>query len=57
MVKGDLCRVSISTVEGSYNGYFKRLWVSGSNGAPLADYEVGFEENYQKFKKMHRLDD
>ena len=26
-----------------YNGYFKRLWNDGSNGAPLSDYEEGFE--------------
>ena len=29
-------------------GYFKRLWIDGSNGAPISDYEIGFEEAYKK---------
>ena len=49
MVKGDLRKVTPQTIEDSYNGYFRRLWVAGSNGAPLADYETGFEENYEQF--------
>ena len=49
MVKGDLRKVTPQTIEGSYNSYFRRLWVAGSNGAPLANYEVGFEENYEQY--------
>ena len=49
MVKGDLRKVTPRTVEESYDGYFRRLWVAGSNGAPLSDYEVGFEENYYQY--------
>ena len=47
MVKGHL-NTTHETVISSQNGYFKRLWVDGSNGAPLADYEQGFEEAFQK---------
>ena len=49
MVKGDLRKVTPQQVEDSYDGYFRRLWVSGSNGAPLADYETGFEKNYEQY--------
>jgi len=47
LVKGHL-NTSDDTILSSQNGYFKRLWIDGSNGAPLADYEEGFEEAYQK---------
>ena len=47
LVKGHL-NTSDDTILSSQNGYFKRLWIAGSNGAPLADYEEGFEEAYQK---------
>jgi len=49
MVKGDLCKVTPQTIECSYDSYFKRLWRAGSDGAPLVDYEVGFEENYYQY--------
>ena len=49
MVKGDLRKVTPQTIEDSYNGYFRRLWVAGCDGAPLADYEIGFEENYEQY--------
>jgi len=47
LVKGHL-NTSNATILSSYNGYFRRLWISGSNGAPLDEYEVGFEEAWQK---------
>ena len=47
MVKGHL-NVSITTVLGCYDGYGTRLWKDGSNGAPLYDYEKGFEEVWSK---------
>lgn len=47
LVKGHL-NTSDETILSSYNGYFKRLWIDGSNGAPIADYEEGFEEAWQK---------
>ena len=43
MVKGHL-NCSDNTALMSANGYFKRLWIDGCNGAPLYDYEEGFEE-------------
>ena len=46
MVKGHI-NTSPETALSSYNSYFKRLWKDGSNGAPLYDYEQGFEEAYQ----------
>ena len=55
MVKGDLRKVTPQTIEGSYNSYFRRLWVAGSNGAPLANYEVGFEENYEQYCEIRVL--
>lgn len=47
MVKGHL-DTSHETIMASANGYFVRLWSDGSNGAPLSDYEEGFEEAYRK---------
>ena len=55
MVKGDLRKVTPKTIEDSYDGYFKRLWVAGSNGAPLADYEEGFEHNYYQYVMIRVL--
>lgn len=52
MVKGHL-NTSDSTIMSSANGYFKRLWIDGCNGAPIADYEEGFEEAYnERFKDI-----
>lgn len=42
MVKGHL-EASPETVISCYDGYFKRLWLAGCNGAPLYDYEEQFE--------------
>ena len=42
MVKGHL-DASPETVIDCANGYFKRLWADGSNGAPLYDYNDQFE--------------
>ena len=47
MVKGHL-NVTEKTALQSADGYFRRLWVAGSNGAPLYEYEEGFEEAYKK---------
>ena len=46
MVKGHL-DASPQTVIDSYNGYFRRLWIDGSNGAPLYDYEEQFEQAWK----------
>ena len=46
MVKGHI-NTTPETALDCYNSYFKRLWKDGSNGAPIADYEQGFEEAYQ----------
>ena len=43
MVKGHL-NASESTVIASADGYYKRLWVDGCNGAPLYDYAEAFEK-------------
>jgi hypothetical protein len=47
MVKGHL-DATPETVVSSADGYFKRLWTDGSNGAPLYDYEAQFEEAWRK---------
>jgi len=47
LVKGHI-QISDQQAFDSANGYFKRLWEAGSNGAPLSEYEVGFEEEYYK---------
>ena len=47
MVKGHIA-TSDDTALSSANGYFKRLWIDGSNGAPLSDYEQGFEQAYNQ---------
>jgi hypothetical protein len=51
MVKGHL-NTSDSTILSSANSYFNRLWRDGCDGAPIADYEQGFEEAYnERFNK------
>ena len=50
LVKGHL-NTSIETAIASQDGYFKRLWIAGGNGAPLSLYEEGFEEAYNR--KFH----
>ena len=47
MVKGHIAE-SDDTALLSADSYFKRLWVDGSNGAPLYDYEEGFEQAYNR---------
>ena len=46
MVKGHL-DADPQTVIASADGYFKRLWADGSNGAPLYDYEEQFEQAWR----------
>lgn len=58
MVKGHL-DASPQTVIECYNGYFKRLWASGCNGAPLYDYEEQFEQAWRHkndFKEDTRIE-
>lgn len=43
MVKGHI-NASEETVLSSANGYFKRLWYDGGDGAPLYDYSEEFEK-------------
>ena len=47
MVKGHIPE-SDATAFQSADSYFKRLWVDGCNGAPLYDYEEGFEQAYNR---------
>ena len=47
MVKGHL-NVTEKTVLASADGYFKRLWKAGADGAPIYEYEEGFEEAFKK---------
>ena len=46
MVKGHL-DATPETVVASAEGYFKRLWKDGCNGAPLYDYEEQFEQAWR----------
>ena len=46
MVKGHL-DCSPQTALESANGYFKRLWADGCNGAPLYEYEQQFEQAWE----------
>ena len=50
MVKGHL-DASPETVMQSAEGYFKRLWYAGSNGAPLYEKEEEFEIEWEKKKE------
>jgi len=47
LVKGHL-NTNDKTAFASKDSYFKRLWIDGSNGAPLSLYEEGFEEAYNR---------
>ena len=53
MVKGHL-NVSPQSALDSYNGYFTRLWRAGSDGAPLYEYEKGFEEAWQNLINSYK---
>ena len=46
MVKGHL-DCSPQTALESANGYFRRLWADGCNGAPLYEYEQQFEQAWE----------
>lgn len=46
MVKGHL-DCTPETALASAEGYFKRLWYAGANGAPLYDYAEQFEEAWK----------
>jgi len=47
MVKGHF-NTTESTVLSFADGYFKRVWRAGCDGAPLSEWEDGFEEAYKK---------
>ena len=47
LVKGHIAE-SDATALLSADSYFKRLWVDGCNGAPLWEYEDGFEQAYNR---------
>ena len=47
LVKGHL-DADPNTVINSAEGYFKRLWAAGSNGAPLYDYDEQFEKAWKE---------
>ena len=49
LVKGHI-DCSPNTALSSANGYFKRLWYAGSNGAPLYEKEEEFEIEWEKKK-------
>ena len=49
LIKGHLNTMD-DTLRSSHDSYFKRLWVAGSNGAPLYDYENGFEEAWIEYQ-------
>lgn len=47
MIKGHL-NATPETVLASAEGYYKRLWYAGGNGAPLYDYDEQFEIEWKK---------
>lgn len=55
MVKGHL-NCTPETALASADGYFKRLWYSGGNGAPLYDYEEEFEKLWKAHNESKRSD-
>lgn len=55
MVKGHL-DATPETVLASANGYFKRLWYDGSNGAPLYDYAEQFEQAWEQLQHGEQKD-
>ena len=58
MVKGHL-DATPETVIASAEGYFKRLWYDGGDGAPLYDYSEQFEQAWKDrqngFKENTRI--
>ena len=55
MVKGHL-NTTEETVLSSQNGYFRRLWSDGCDGAPLYDYEEEFEIEWKKLMEKEKND-
>lgn len=51
LVKGHL-NCSPQTALASADGYFKRLWYDGANGAPIYEYEEQFEEQWNLLKSQ-----
>ena len=49
LTKGHL-KTTDDTLRSTHDSYFKRLWIAGSNGAPLYDYEEGFEEAWIEYQ-------
>ena len=49
LTKGHL-NTTEETLRSTHDSYFKRLWIAGSNGAPLYDYEEGFEEAWIEYQ-------
>ena len=47
IVKGHF-NTTEDTILSSAKSYFNRVWRMGCDGAPISDYEEGFEEAYQK---------
>lgn len=47
LVKGHIAD-NDATALSCADSYFRRLWFDGSNGAPLEEYEIGFEEAYNR---------
>jgi hypothetical protein len=54
MVKGHL-DADEETVIASANGYFKRLWYDGADGAPLYDYAEAFEKEWKARTQQSEL--
>ena len=50
MVKGHL-NTDPQTAQQSADGYFKRLWYDGADGAPLYDYAEQFEKVWEAREK------
>lgn len=50
IVKGHLACDGWSEQEiiNMHDSYFKRMWIEGSNGAPLSLYEEGFQEAWEE---------
>lgn len=54
LVKGHL-RCSPEMALASANGYFKRLWYDGGDGAPLYDYDSDFQIAWEEKLKNDNL--
>tara|TARA_B100000575_G_C23092144_1_gene629692 strand:+ start:1349 stop:1561 length:213 start_codon:yes stop_codon:yes gene_type:complete len=56
MVKGHM-RITDKTAFDCADGYFKRLWKDGSNGAPLYEYDERFEKAWAEEVRKGRFDE